>query len=197
MLGPFARSYRFCSLRDFGGKQFHCWMSCDLEVTNESARCWEKISSDREFSHDVTAAILVFQNNEMVAMLVFQDNPVGDEPFSYVNTFICSDNFAYMLATWVKTLNHKWNMTKFTIFTQTIMHIVYPPPPTTPKFRITIVSNFSWVIQSSQEKTVVMLNFGGQTRCIMVVNTRKQEANENHFRLPQEYQSFLLSATIR
>ena len=130
MLGPFARSYRFCSLRDFGGKQFHCWMSCDLEVTNESARCWEKISSDREFSHDVTAAILVFQNNEMVAMLVFQDNPVGDEPFSYVNTFICSDNFAYMLATWVKTLNHKWNMTKFTIFTQTIMHIVYPPPPT-------------------------------------------------------------------
>ena len=27
------------SLRDFGGKQFHCWMSRDLEVTNESARC--------------------------------------------------------------------------------------------------------------------------------------------------------------
>ena len=34
-----------CPLRDFGGKQFHCLMSCDLEVTNESARCWEKISS--------------------------------------------------------------------------------------------------------------------------------------------------------
>ena len=27
---------RFCV------KQFNCWMSCDLEVTNESARCWEK-----------------------------------------------------------------------------------------------------------------------------------------------------------
>ena len=26
---------------------------------------------------------------------------------------------------------------------------------------------------------------------------RKQAANENHFRLPQEYQFFLLSATIR
>ena len=39
--------------------------------------------------------------------------------------------------------------------------------------------------------------FLGQTRCIMAVNTRKQEANENHFRLAQEYQSFLLSATIR
>ena len=28
-------------------------------------------------SHDVTAAILVFQNNETAAMLVFQTNPVG------------------------------------------------------------------------------------------------------------------------
>ena len=29
-------------LRDFGGKQFHCLMSCDLEVTNNSMHCWEK-----------------------------------------------------------------------------------------------------------------------------------------------------------
>ena len=29
-------------LRDFNGKQFHCEMSCDLEVTNESAHCREK-----------------------------------------------------------------------------------------------------------------------------------------------------------
>ena len=28
----------------------------------------------RPFSHDVTAAILVFQNNETAAMLVYQDN---------------------------------------------------------------------------------------------------------------------------
>ena len=34
-----------CLLTDFGGKQFHCWMSCDLEETNESAHCYEKISS--------------------------------------------------------------------------------------------------------------------------------------------------------
>ena len=34
-----------CPLRDFDGKQFYWYMSCDLEVTNESARCWEKISS--------------------------------------------------------------------------------------------------------------------------------------------------------
>ena len=34
-----------CPLRDFGGKQFHCKMSCNLEVTNKSARCWPKIFS--------------------------------------------------------------------------------------------------------------------------------------------------------
>ena len=31
----------------------------------------------RAFSHDVTAAILVFQNNETAAMLVYQENPLG------------------------------------------------------------------------------------------------------------------------
>ena len=36
---------QFCPLRDFIGKQFHCWMTCDLEVTNETARCWGEISS--------------------------------------------------------------------------------------------------------------------------------------------------------
>jgi len=30
--------------------------------------------SNRAFSHDVTAAILVFQNNETAAMLVYQTN---------------------------------------------------------------------------------------------------------------------------
>ena len=31
----------------------------------------------KSISYDVTAAILVFQNNETAAMLVFQTNPVG------------------------------------------------------------------------------------------------------------------------
>ena len=31
----------------------------------------------RAFSHDVTAAILVFQNTERAAMLVYQENPLG------------------------------------------------------------------------------------------------------------------------
>ena len=53
----------------------------------------------RVFSHDVTAAILVFQNNETAAMLVSQTSPVGVELFSYANAFFCYNKFAYMLAT--------------------------------------------------------------------------------------------------
>ena len=46
----------------------------------------------REFSHDVTSAISVFQNNETAAMLVFQTNPLGVELFSYVNDFFVPRN---------------------------------------------------------------------------------------------------------
>ena len=46
------------------------------------------------FSHDVTAAMLVSQNNETAAMLVSQTNPVGVELFSYANAFFCSNKFA-------------------------------------------------------------------------------------------------------
>ena len=45
------------------------------------------------FSHDVTAAMMVSQNNETVAMLVSQTNPLGVELFYYVNTFFCSHKF--------------------------------------------------------------------------------------------------------
>ena len=48
----------------------------------------------RVFSHDVTAAILVSQNNETAAMLVSQTNPLGVELFSYANAFFCSNKFA-------------------------------------------------------------------------------------------------------
>ena len=51
------------------------------------------------FSHDVTVAILVSQNNEAAAMLVSQTSPLGVELFSYANAVFCSNKFAYMLAT--------------------------------------------------------------------------------------------------
>ena len=44
----------------------------------------------RVFSHDITAAILLSQNNETAAMLVCQISPVGVELLSYANAFFCS-----------------------------------------------------------------------------------------------------------
>ena len=51
-------------------------------------------------------------------------------------------------------------------FHMSIMYLVYPPQ----NVCISIVSNFFWDLHSSQEnlKTILMQNFRGQTRCIMV-----------------------------
>ena len=48
----------------------------------------------RAFSRDVTVAILVFQNNETAAMLVYPENHLGVELFSHVNAFFCSNKLA-------------------------------------------------------------------------------------------------------
>ena len=45
-------------------------------------------------SHDVMAAMLMFQNNETEAMLVYKGNPMGVEFISYVNIFFCSNKLA-------------------------------------------------------------------------------------------------------
>ena len=58
-----------------------------LDLRGSSSLC-------RAFSHEVTAAILVFQNNGTTAILVYLDNPVGVEFFSYVKTFFCSSKLA-------------------------------------------------------------------------------------------------------
>ena len=50
--------------------------------------------SKERFSHDVTAAILVFQNNETAAMLVYRDNPMGVKLISDLNAFFCSQKLA-------------------------------------------------------------------------------------------------------
>ena len=42
----------------------------------------------------VTAAMLVFQNNETAAMLVFQTNSLGVKLVPYVNVFFCCTTFA-------------------------------------------------------------------------------------------------------
>ena len=51
------------------------------------------------FSHDVTAAMLVFQNKEMVAMMVYQSNPPGIKLHFYANIFFCFCNPMWLLVT--------------------------------------------------------------------------------------------------
>ena len=52
---------------------------------SQAPRSLRKLRGYRAFSHDFTAAILVFQDNETAAMLVYPENPLGVELFSHVN----------------------------------------------------------------------------------------------------------------
>ena len=56
------------------------------------------------FSHDVTAAILVFWNKETAAMLVYQTKPLGIELHFHANFSFCGMKLIWTLVTWVKTL---------------------------------------------------------------------------------------------
>ena len=58
-----------------------------LNCTPESTPVYMKTSPYRAFSHDVTSAIGLYQNNKAAAKLVFQTNPFGVESFSYVKDF--------------------------------------------------------------------------------------------------------------
>ena len=60
------------------------------------------------FSHDVTAAMLVFQNKEIAAMMVYQTNPPGIELYFYPNSVFGFSNLIWLLVTWEKSL-HKIN----------------------------------------------------------------------------------------
>ena len=61
-------------------------------------------ASNGSFSHDVTAAMLVYQNKGTAAILVYKDNPLGIELYFYANTFFCFIKPIWPLVTWVKTL---------------------------------------------------------------------------------------------
>ena len=49
----------------------------------------EETTLYKVFSRDVTMAMLVFQNKEVAAILVFQTGPLGIELYFYANTFFC------------------------------------------------------------------------------------------------------------
>ena len=54
--------------------------------------------ANRAFSLDVTAVMLVFQNKEVAAMMVYQTNPVGSELYFYAKTFFF---FFFRNPTWL------------------------------------------------------------------------------------------------
>ena len=88
-----SKSFAFC---EFVCVNFEPWFLVNSSRISSSWNEWNDCSAIlyRVFSHDVTAAILVSQNNETAAMLVSQTNPLGALLFSYANAFFCSNNFA-------------------------------------------------------------------------------------------------------
>ena len=65
-----------------------------MSIQPSNSQAWVFQLDDRAFSHDVTAAISVFQNNETAAMLVYPENPLGVELFSHANAFFCPNKLA-------------------------------------------------------------------------------------------------------
>ena len=61
-----------------------------LRIRFENGQIFSCVQTDATTPNVVgptISAILVFQNNETAAILVYQENPVGVELFSYVKTF--------------------------------------------------------------------------------------------------------------
>ena len=67
-------------------------------MTGNEILCFRRTQGNRAFSHDVTAAMLVFQNKGMAAMMVYQTNPLGFDYF-YANTVLCFSNPIWPLVT--------------------------------------------------------------------------------------------------
>ena len=63
---------------------------------------WElasKYLQNGAFSHDVTAAILVFQNKETATMLVYQTKPLETELHFHANFSFCGVKLTWPLVT--------------------------------------------------------------------------------------------------
>ena len=61
-----------------------------LRIRFENGQTFSCVQTDATTPNVVGAtisAILVFQNNETAAIMVYQENPVGVEVFSYVKAF--------------------------------------------------------------------------------------------------------------
>ena len=79
-------------------RQFDATLECSLRRLRILTLVLSYIHN-RAFSCDATAAMLVFQNKEMAAMMVYQTNPPGIELYFYANTFFCFSNPIWLLVT--------------------------------------------------------------------------------------------------
>ena len=82
----------------------------------------------RVFSHDVTAAILVSQNNETAAMLVSQTNPMGVELFMQTLSFVSINLHRCWPREWKHSIRRvaaikTWNLTLDELLTAPISFI--------------------------------------------------------------------------
>ena len=66
-------------------------------ITTNHAIAYEALS------HDVTATILVFQNKETAAMLMYQTKPLVIELHFHANFSFCGMKLTWPPVTWVKT----------------------------------------------------------------------------------------------
>ena len=89
---------KLASLRQNSVSPLHVPVTCLvcvyllLQVASARPAAWPSVVTERIHMTSL-AAILVFENNETTTMLVYQENPVRVELFSYVNTFFCSNEF--------------------------------------------------------------------------------------------------------
>ena len=104
----------------------------------------------RAFSHDVTAAILVFQNNETAAMLVYQENPLGVELFSHVNIYSKIRTRKRSAKKSIKTVKN-WNPALF--------GIQNPVPGIRNPQRGIQNPRMSWIPLHGAKDAMVMINF--------------------------------------
>ena len=85
-LTPLTHRLINCSLNDKFREEGTCTASWVALASYHVAVESKGENDTKAYAHDIMSTILVFQNNETVAMLVYQTSPVGVETFSYVNT---------------------------------------------------------------------------------------------------------------
>ena len=101
-------------------------------------------------------AILVFQNNETAAVLVFQTNPVVFELYSYINAFFRSNEFPCM---------SEWN--RSIAIARSLKFSLFAPPPPPQRKKVNKHRLYFLLGRPGEISNKGYAKPWGQTRCIM------------------------------